>query len=843
MFNRFDWKTAPCSFDAAESIAAELHLPPLVGTVLARRGFSTAAEARAFLDVNPHVPDPFLLEGMEAATAALEQALGSRRRIVVHGDYDADGLSAAALMVLELRRLGGRCEAYIPQRFREGYGLSETAVRAIAAEGDALLVTVDCGVNYPAEVALALELGLEVVVTDHHELGEVLPSCPVVHQQLGSYPGAELCGVGVALKTLHGLHARMGTAERTLLPEALLEYLDIVALGTVADIVPLRGENRYYVQEGLRRLRWSTRPGLRTLARVAGGAAAGDASSIGFRLAPRINAAGRMGDPTKALALLLTDDETEAAALALELHELNLVRQATERDIMAGAQADIEALPALPPVLVLAHEQWHEGVVGIVASRLVERFHRPVVLLAVKEGRARGSGRSITRYDLMEGLRYCSDLLTVFGGHSQAAGLTLSAENIDLFADRLRDHAASHLRPEDLVPAFAPDAVVCGEELTLETAEGLARLAPFGSGNPPVRLLAVGVDLKEPQLTRTGDHLRCSLEVDGIRTKGIGFRLGPALEKLEGVTGRVHAAFELGINEWNGLSRPELVLHSLYESEDRGEAALGCTPQCPFLDEPSSGAPCAHCADPYAGLYRESLPTGGGVRRGAPSYSRIAQILSCGEPAAIISASVPIRLRAVVAALPLANLGVGGVDCVSRLCWRTRSLELRPDALLFADWTAVLRRSELLEGKAHVVVLDPPYSHSHTHVLSQAAGSGSRIHCLYGEREREFTANLLKFMLHPRPAMVGVYRALAEIGPGDACAPGEVLRQAAQAMWESQGFQPAFDELHLAWRILRDMGIGDGDRQKQPTREPEDVGLFREAVASYQEAVGLCRTL
>jgi single-stranded-DNA-specific exonuclease len=843
VINRFDWKIAPCSWAVAESIASELGLPLVVGAVLARRGFTSAAEARGFLEAGPEVPDPFLMTGMEAAAVSLEKAIKSGRRIVVHGDYDADGLSATALMALCLRELGGRCDTYIPHRFQEGYGLSEKAVRAIAAEGDALLVTVDCGVNYPAEVALALQLGLDVVVTDHHEPGDVLPACPVIHQQLGEYPGPDLCGVGIALKTLHALHVRMRGAERTRLPQDLASYLDIVALGTIADIVPLRAENRYYVQEGLKRLAWSERPGLRALARVAGGSGPADAATIAFRLAPRINAAGRMSDPNKALRLLLTDDETEAAELALELHELNLERQATEREIMAQAEALIEEAGDLPHALVLSHDDWHEGVVGIVASRLVEQHHRPVVLLACREGRARGSARSIPAYDLMEGLRSCTDLLLVFGGHAQAAGLTLMQTDIEAFAERLDHHAASVLQPADLVPMFTPDAVVCGDELTLDTAEALARLAPFGHENEPVRLIALGVSLDNPSLTRTGDHLRCSLKVDGVHTRGIGFRFGPAVKHLEEVMGSMHAAFELEVHEWNGFSRPEIRLHSLYETPDRGESALGCSPWCPFLDDPGSAAPCAHCADPFSELPR-ALPIAGRASDGrGPTLSGIAQILSFGEPTALICSSVSRRLRTLVSGLPLTNLGVTGVDCVSRLCWRSRAAELRSEALLFLDWPAALRRSPLLAGKRHLLVIDPPYSPSHTHVLRQAADQGALVHFLYGSEERRFTADMLKLMLHPRHDMIGLYRTLRDTPAADRTDLALLFRRTAERMWGDHSFLPAYDELALAWRILEEMGINHGDQEDQHLRDPADVSLFREAEALYREAVESCRTL
>ncbi len=405
--DRFSWHAAPFSWGLAQELADALHIPLLAGIILARRGFADAEQARAFLAIDDRVPDPFLMEGMEAAVSLLSRALDARRRIVVHGDYDVDGVSATALLVRALSARGAPVEPYLPSRFVQGYGLSAQAVEEIAAGGDGLLVTVDCGVNYPDEVARARALGLDVIVTDHHRPGDVLPDCPVVHPALGGYPEPDLCGAGVAFKLLHGLLMAREDAVADRVPEALQEHLDLVALGTVADLVPLRGENRLYVREGLVRLNGTTKPGLQALARVAGCDGDIDAGSVGFRLGPRLNAAGRLGDPQAPLRLLLTEHEDEASQLANELDGLNRQRREVEGRITAEAIGQVEALDELPAALVLSGEEWHEGVVGIVASRLVERFHRPTVLLALTDGKAKGSARSIPAYDLMTGLQAC----------------------------------------------------------------------------------------------------------------------------------------------------------------------------------------------------------------------------------------------------------------------------------------------------------------------------------------------------------------------------------------------------------------------------------------------------
>jgi single-stranded-DNA-specific exonuclease len=414
-------------------LADTLGLPLVAAMVLAGRGLRDPVAARMFLECTAPFPDPFLFKDMEGAVTAISEAIEQRRRIVVHGDYDADGITATALILLGLREFGVEAEWYLPNRFNEGYGLSRRAVETIAGEGPALLLTVDCGVNYPDEVALAREMGLDVVVIDHHQPGARLPECHLIHQVAGGYPHGDLCGVGLGLKVMHALHMRRRGARPDVLPEQLDRLLDLAAIGTIADLAPLVGENRYYVKEGLKLIGIGQRVGLRALATVAGCTGVADSGAVAYRLAPRLNAAGRLADPSVPLRLLLTEDEEEARALAARLHELNSTRQDVERRILEEATARVEALAELPRAIVLAGADWHEGVVGIVASRLVERYHRPTILLGIREGMAKGSGRSIPAYDLFAGVSACARMLTIYGGHAQAVGLTLDADRVDDF--------------------------------------------------------------------------------------------------------------------------------------------------------------------------------------------------------------------------------------------------------------------------------------------------------------------------------------------------------------------------------------------------------------------------
>lgn len=809
----------------------------MVGIILARRGFKTVEEVRAFLEVSERVPDPFLFHDMPAALDMLTSAAEGGRRVVVHGDYDVDGVSATALLVRGLAHFGVHAEAFLPSRFVQGYGLSEAGVREIAAAGDALLVTVDCGINYPNEVSLAQSLGLDVVVTDHHQAGPMLPACPAVHVARSDYPHADLSGVGVALKLLHGLHVRMTGAAVDVVPAALVPHLDLVALGTIADLVPLSAENRYLVNEGLVRLAASNKPGLRALLRIANGEARVDTEAVGFRLAPRLNAAGRLGDAQTPLRLLLTDDEAEAEELARDLDVMNRERQEIEAAVRREALAVVEALEELPLVLVVSGSDWHEGVLGIVASRLVERYQRPAVVLSEKEGLARGSARSIPAYDMMSGLDAASEYLTVFGGHHQAAGMTLPAASIPAFASHLQAHAATVLSAADLVPTYHPDAIVRGRDLTLETTDAFARLAPFGSGNPKIHLIALDARFESPQPTRKGDHLQCTVVLDDVRTRAIGFGLAPKLSDLVETGMRGHAGIRLEAGEWQGTSRTEVYLHSLYRTQNIGAESLGCGPECPFRDALDTGPACACCEDPYADVtVTNALP--GRDRRDAPGrLASVAEVLSCGEPATLIGTSVAPHLRALAAALPLKEIGVTGVTCVGRHCWRTRLAGPRNDSLLVADYDAALRRPELLRERRHLIVADPPHRAPHTALLQDLAREGVRVHLLYGAEQRERTVAELRVLMHPRYWMVALYRA----GWGSLPS-AEVLSAVESACWEQDGVLPTADALRAAAALLEAIGHGSGSG-RQDTMKAIDHPAYRAAESAYREAVRLCRRM
>jgi single-stranded-DNA-specific exonuclease len=559
-----DWKIAPCSSADVRALADALGVSEITASVLVRRGLCEPEEARAFLEGALPGHDPLLLGDMPAAVAALRAAVADGKRICVHGDYDADGICATALAVLLLRELDADVSWHLPSRFDEGYGLNGDTLERLAADGVDFVLTVDCGITAVAEVARARELGLEVVVTDHHRPGEEFPDCPVVATLKGDYPFAGLCGTGVVWKLAEAL---LGAGH-----PFLEEHLDLVALATVADVVPLLDENRALALAGLRRLGRTQKPGLRALMQVARvDPATADEGAIGFRLAPRINASGRLCRPEAALHLLLTDSKHEAELLARELEDLNRERQSVEERILREAVERIESWPEARKRrrgYVVAGAEWHEGVIGIVASRLVERYNRPVVLIAGAEPAWKGSGRSVGSFDLHGGLGACAEHLQRWGGHRAAAGLSIHAGDVEAFAEAFGTHCDSVLDEAALAPSTRVDAVVPGRSLSLDLCAELSRLAPFGLGNPGVVLLAGGCELSELGTVGEGKHLRFRVR-DGGRDAGsaIAFGLGQQLDRYRR-PGAYDVAFRLQENRWNGTVSPQLVVKRIFETPD-----------------------------------------------------------------------------------------------------------------------------------------------------------------------------------------------------------------------------------------------------------------------------------
>ena len=500
-------------------------LPPWLSTLLYARGITTDAEAQSFLSPSlADLHDPFLLPGMEKAVALLRDAIEHKETIMVYGDYDADGVCAASILLEALHEEGAALAYRIPSRHSEGYGLNAEAIREIAGKAK-LLITVDCGISNAEEVALAKELGLTVIVTDHHQPPEVLPEADVVMDPLlGDYPFPYLCGAGVALKICQALQGMPGVEKR----------LDLAALATVADIVPLQGENRIIVQEGLRRMEHTVRPGLKALMAAAGIQPPLTSDHIAFRLGPRLNAAGRLGDAKLGVHLLLTPDPAKAQNIANILEEANRTRQNLEREMTSAAlrQLDLQTL-AKSHVIIVAGEDWNPGLIGLTAGKLCERFHLPTIAFSLHDGLATGSCRSIPGVNIYRMLSACADLLERFGGHEQAAGLTVKEENLPAFRERLEEAIAGTTPEECFLPTAEYDLVVPFRIWTPQTLDLLSALEPTGCGNPPPVFLLQDAEVQSlRKVGKDGAHLKLAvIDEDLSVVEGIAFGFGETADE------------------------------------------------------------------------------------------------------------------------------------------------------------------------------------------------------------------------------------------------------------------------------------------------------------------------
>lgn len=500
-------------------------LPDWMSALLSARGIKTDEAARRYLSPSlSDLHDPFLLPGMAGTVALLKDAISRGNTILVYGDYDADGVCAASILLETLHEEGASLAYRIPSRHVEGYGLNCDAIREVAQKAK-LLITVDCGVSNVEEVALAKELGLTVIITDHHQPPEILPAADVVMDPLlGDYPFPYLCGAGIALKICQALQGMAGVEKR----------LDLAALATVADVVPLLDENRVIVREGMRRMETTSRPGLKALLASAGTEPPLTADHLAFRLGPRINAAGRLGDAKLGVHLLLTPDPAKAQHIAGLLETANRTRQDLEREMTASAltQLSLEEL-AESHVVIVSGEGWNPGLVGLTAGRLCERFHLPAIALSLRDGTATGSCRSIPGVNIYRMLSACADLLEHFGGHEQAAGLTVKEENLPLLRKRLEKVISESAPEETFLPAMEYDLTVPFRTWTPKALELLDRLEPTGCGNPPPLFLLKDAEVQSiRRVGRDGSHLKLTvLDEDLSVVDGIAFSKGEVADE------------------------------------------------------------------------------------------------------------------------------------------------------------------------------------------------------------------------------------------------------------------------------------------------------------------------
>ncbi len=566
MPTRYRWNLPQPVPDSYRAHFPDLH--PAVVQILYNRE-PNPEEARAFLERHPGPDNPYALHGMHQAVARIRQAIRGRKPIAVYGDFDADGVTATALLVITLRSMGTDVRPYIPHRVEEGYGLNIPAIEELADAGVRLLITVDCGIRFPREIAHARRRGMDVIVTDHHLVGtEPLEAVAVVnpHQPECPYPYKGLAGVGLAYKLAQALlRANRQVPLPGSVPLDEEELLDLVALGTVADLAPLTGENRYLVSRGLERLNRGPRVGVEALIRRSGlRPGQVDTWHIGFALGPRLNAAGRIAHAEKAYRLLITDQPKEAERLAQELDELNQERQRLTKEMQERARTIVLEREADCPLLFIADPEFPAGVVGLVASRLVDEFYRPAVIVEQGEEVSKGSARSIPEFHITRALDECADLLIRHGGHRVAAGFAVPTRHLDELKRRLLEIAARELEGMELTPVLEIDAEVALREVNGALWKALQALRPFGEGNPEPLLLSRNVRVERQRPVGDGSHLKLTLSDRGVWWDGIAFRQGDWAGRLPE---RVDAVYYLRENEWNGAVRLQLEIQDLRPAE------------------------------------------------------------------------------------------------------------------------------------------------------------------------------------------------------------------------------------------------------------------------------------
>ena len=556
LLSKMRWEYEHPSEEKVKSLSENLNISALTASLLVQRGLEEVEEARSFLfDQKAEFHDPFLLKGMKEAVERINKAIEEQESIVIFGDYDADGVTSTSVLLHTLKERSAKVDFYIPDRFKEGYGPNEQAFRYIKEQGASLVITVDTGIAAVNEARIAKEIGLDLIITDHHEPSEELPEAlAIVHpKQPGcEYPFKELAGVGVAFKVAHALLGKLP-----------VELLDLAAIGTIADLVPLHDENRWIAKKGLMQLRQSRRPGLKALLKEAGATLEeANEETVGFQIAPRLNAVGRIEQADPAVHLLMTEDMDEAEELARFVQELNKERQKIVSTITEEAIQMVEETGADQSAIVVAKAGWNPGVVGIVASKLTDTFSRPAIVLGIdaETQMAKGSARSIPGFDLFFHLSKCRDILPHFGGHPMAAGMTLQADDVPLLRERLNQYANETLTEEDFIPIQRVDAVCKVDEMTVQAIEEVGLLSPFGMQNPKPFIMIEDAQLEDIRtIGANQNHIKMSLKDEDKLLDCVGFHQGKLKEEL--VPGsQISVVGEVSINEWNNRKKPQLML-------------------------------------------------------------------------------------------------------------------------------------------------------------------------------------------------------------------------------------------------------------------------------------------
>ncbi|HHV73531.1 MAG TPA: single-stranded-DNA-specific exonuclease RecJ [Thermoanaerobacterium sp.] len=558
----YNWVSKKTKNDKlVDEIANKFNLKTYVAQTIVNRGYDDLEKVYEYLNPTLNaLNNPYLLEGIEKAVSIIKYHIGLNDKITIYGDYDVDGITSTSILYMALRRLGANVDFYIPDRLLEGYGINMDAVKALCDSGTKLIITVDCGIASLKEVQYARKLGLDVIITDHHQVPDILPEANCIvnpHIKDCTYPYRELAGVGVTFKLCLAL-----------LGDEALEFLDVVALGTVADIVPLTGENRVIVKEGLKMMRNTKNKGLRALIDSAGlNERDIDTYHVGFILAPRLNAAGRLESAVLCVNLLVTDDTIEADRIAAYLNSENAKRQEIEKKILEEAIMQVESNVDLEKekFIVLYSENWHPGVIGIVSSRITERYHRPSILISVSDGFGKGSGRSIKGFNIYEAIKYAGDYLINFGGHEMAAGLTIDSGQIDDFRLKLNEYANTKLTSFDMMPIIEIETSI-DDVLDCDGANQISLLEPFGSGNPMPMYAIKNLVVKQISLFGDNKHIRIMAEKNDVMHNVVLFNRACEFDKIS--TGAVlDIAGFVKVNEWNGEKKLEIIAKDILVKE------------------------------------------------------------------------------------------------------------------------------------------------------------------------------------------------------------------------------------------------------------------------------------
>lgn len=560
----WNYKNKTLSKEEIEEFSKASGLGPAMAVILMNRGIKTEKAASSYMRKSlEDIHNPFMLDDMEEAVSRVLSALEKKEKIVIYGDYDVDGITATATVYKFLKSQGADVSYYIPDRFSEGYGINVLAVNKIARSGAKLMITVDCGITAVGEVEFAKTQGLDIIITDHHSCHESLPKAVAVinpKREDSSYPFPHLAGVGVAFKLVLALGIKLGLNTR----QVFMEYVDMVALGTIADVVPLVDENRVIADKGINAIENTKNKGMKALLNIAGaGGKSVDVNSVAFFASPRLNAAGRLENASLSVELMTCEDELRAKEIAEHLDDLNAKRKEIEQKIFDEAYKKAEEMPEDTLVYVIAGENWNHGVIGIVASRLSEMYYRPCILISVDEGKGKGSGRSVPEMNLFDALSDSEDLLTAFGGHSQAAGLSIAEENIGEFTKKINEFAKKNIDSTSLVPKLYIDCNLGSQSVTMQSARMLEALAPFGEGNEIPVFSMQGLKVVSVQsMGADKKHLRLRLTDKNNMFNAVGFGMGELEEELKpGMM--VNIAFNMNINTYQGSENLQLILKDI----------------------------------------------------------------------------------------------------------------------------------------------------------------------------------------------------------------------------------------------------------------------------------------